>query len=201
MNRQSRFDAGYRKLGAGALGWPRGMVWGGRWEGGSGLGTCVHPWQIHVDVWQRVRHEWENDLIWSDLMAKPIQYCKVISLQLKKLKLKLKAKIFSWVLERCSHEKLHLLTIFPVLYKKKSHPELWLLVDLMGSLNTNCPVSCSPHYVSWLLVYLSGRKKWLEVRLRMKLDYWLHLPQILKLSLINKHSKEPWVYRLTSVSW
>ena len=20
--------------------------------GGSGWGTCVHPWQIHVDVWQ-----------------------------------------------------------------------------------------------------------------------------------------------------
>jgi len=32
----------YRKLGAGALVWPRGMVWGGRWEGGSGLGTRVH---------------------------------------------------------------------------------------------------------------------------------------------------------------
>ena len=26
-------------------------VWG-RWEGGSGLGTCEDPWQIHVDVWQ-----------------------------------------------------------------------------------------------------------------------------------------------------
>ena len=33
MNRQSRFDAGYRKLGASVLGWPRGMVWGGRWDG------------------------------------------------------------------------------------------------------------------------------------------------------------------------
>ena len=32
-------------------------------EGGSGWGTCVHPWQIHVNVWQ-----------------KPLQYCKVISL-------------------------------------------------------------------------------------------------------------------------
>ena len=21
-------------------------------RGGSGWGTCVHPWQIHVDVWQ-----------------------------------------------------------------------------------------------------------------------------------------------------
>ena len=29
----SRFDAGYRMLGAGALGWPRGMVWGGRKRG------------------------------------------------------------------------------------------------------------------------------------------------------------------------
>ena len=28
MNLQSRFDAGYRMLGAGALGWPREMVWG-----------------------------------------------------------------------------------------------------------------------------------------------------------------------------
>ena len=52
MNRQSRFDAGYRMLGAGALGRPREMVQGGRWEGGSGLGTHVHLWRIHVDVWQ-----------------------------------------------------------------------------------------------------------------------------------------------------
>ena len=50
MNYQSRFDAGYRMLEAGALGRPRGMVQGGRWEGGSGWGTHVHPWQIHVDV-------------------------------------------------------------------------------------------------------------------------------------------------------
>ena len=28
------------------------LVWGGRWEGGSGLGTRLHPWRIHVDVWQ-----------------------------------------------------------------------------------------------------------------------------------------------------
>ena len=37
---------------------------GGRW--GSGWGTHVHPWLIHVNVWQ-----------------KPLQYCKVISPQLK----------------------------------------------------------------------------------------------------------------------
>ena len=28
------------------------MGWGGRWEGGSGWGTRVRPWWIHVDVWQ-----------------------------------------------------------------------------------------------------------------------------------------------------
>ena len=52
-------------LGAGALGWPRRMGWGGRCEGGSRWGTHVNPWLTHVNVWQ-----------------KPLQYCKVISLQL-----------------------------------------------------------------------------------------------------------------------
>ena len=51
-NHQSRSDAGYRMLRTGALGWPRGMVWGGWWEGGSGWGTRVHLWHIHADVWQ-----------------------------------------------------------------------------------------------------------------------------------------------------
>ena len=36
--------------------------------GGSGWGTHVNPWLIHVNVWQ-----------------KPLQYCKVISLQLIKI--------------------------------------------------------------------------------------------------------------------
>ena len=66
MDYQSRFDAWDRVLGAGALGWYWGMGWGGRWEGVSGWGTHVHPWLIHVNVWQ-----------------KPLQYCKVISLWLK----------------------------------------------------------------------------------------------------------------------
>ena len=42
------------------------MGWGGRW--GSGWGTHVNPWLIYVDVWK-----------------KPLQYCKVISLQLIKI--------------------------------------------------------------------------------------------------------------------
>ena len=45
-------------LRAGALGRPRGMGWG----------THVSAWLIHVNVWQ-----------------KPLQYCKVISLQLIKI--------------------------------------------------------------------------------------------------------------------
>ena len=44
------------------------MGWGGKWGGGSGWGTHVNPWLIHVNVWQ-----------------KPLQYCKVISLQLIKI--------------------------------------------------------------------------------------------------------------------
>ena len=49
---QSTFNVLNRALKAGALGRPRGMGWGGRWEGGSGWRTCVYPWQIPVDVWQ-----------------------------------------------------------------------------------------------------------------------------------------------------
>ena len=29
-----------------------GVHQGGRWEEGSRWGTRVHPWRIHVDVWQ-----------------------------------------------------------------------------------------------------------------------------------------------------
>ena len=43
------------------------MGWRGRW-GGSGWGTHVNPWLIHVNVWH-----------------KPIQNCKVISLKLIKI--------------------------------------------------------------------------------------------------------------------
>ena len=49
---QSRFEAPYWMLGAGALGRPRGMEWGGRREEDSGWGTHVYLWQIHFDIWQ-----------------------------------------------------------------------------------------------------------------------------------------------------
>ena len=51
-SRQYRLDAGYWMLGAGALGGPRGMVWGGKREEGSGWGIRVYLWWIHVDIWQ-----------------------------------------------------------------------------------------------------------------------------------------------------
>ena len=49
---QSRFDARYWMLGAGALGRPRGIVRGGRREGSSGWGTRVYLRRIHVDILQ-----------------------------------------------------------------------------------------------------------------------------------------------------
>ena len=55
-------------LGPGALGRPREIGRRGRWERGSGWGIHVNPWLIHVNVWQ-----------------KPLQCCKVISLQLIKI--------------------------------------------------------------------------------------------------------------------
>ena len=64
-------------LRAGALGRPRGMGWGGRWEGESGggirMGNTLNPWLIHVNVRQ-----------------KPLQYCKVISIQIVKVNVKRK---------------------------------------------------------------------------------------------------------------
>ena len=51
-----------------ALGRPKGIEWKGRWEEGSGWGIHVNPCLIHVNEWQ-----------------KPLQYCKIISLQLIKI--------------------------------------------------------------------------------------------------------------------
>jgi len=46
----SMHDTG--RFGASALGRPRGMVWGGWREEGSGWGTHVYLWWIHFDIWQ-----------------------------------------------------------------------------------------------------------------------------------------------------
>ena len=59
-----------------AQGWCTGMIqrngMGREVGGGPGWGTHVNPWLIHVNVWQ-----------------KPLQYCKVISLQLIKINRKI----------------------------------------------------------------------------------------------------------------
>ena len=60
----SMYEAGHSKL----VLWDNPEGWGGVGEG-RGIqdgGTHMQPWLIHVDVWQ-----------------KPLQYCKVISFQLK----------------------------------------------------------------------------------------------------------------------
>ena len=62
-------EAGQSKL----VLWDNKEGWGGE-GGGGGVqngGTHVHPWLIHVNVWQ-----------------KPPQYCKIISLSLKLINLK-----------------------------------------------------------------------------------------------------------------
>ena len=50
--------------------------------GGSGWGTHVNPWLIHVNVWQ-----------------KPLQYCKIISLLLIKINGKKKKKLWKIIKE------------------------------------------------------------------------------------------------------
>ena len=54
---------------------PEGLDGEGGGRGGSGWRTYVNSWLIHVSVWQ-----------------KPLQYCKVISLQLIKINEKIKIK-------------------------------------------------------------------------------------------------------------
>ena len=68
--------------GPGALGRPRGMGLGGRGRGDRDREHMSNSWLIHVNVWQ-----------------KPLQYCKVISLQLIKIygkKLFVKPLKMSW---------------------------------------------------------------------------------------------------------
>jgi len=87
-------------LGAGALGRPRGMVWGGRREEGSGWGTHVCLRWIHFYIWQNqynivkfknkiklkkkkknlpvMRETWVQSLGWKDPLEKghgnPLQF-------------------------------------------------------------------------------------------------------------------------------
>ena len=103
-------------LGAGALGRPRGMGWRGRREGGSGWGTHVNPWLIHVNVWQ-----------------KPLQHCKVVSLQLIKINgEKLNFPDYNWL--RFTGPKMLSFHFFPLLFGDPGQPsflgrQLWVLLS------------------------------------------------------------------------
>ena len=97
MSCQSRFDAQYWMLGAGALGRPRAMVWGGRREEGSGWGTHVYLWWIHFDIWQ-------NQYNIVKLNKKKQYILKKINLEhsLERLMLKLKLQYFGHLLQRAN---------------------------------------------------------------------------------------------------
>ena len=73
------------------------MGWGGKWEGSSGWGTHVNPWLIHVNIWQ-----------------KPLQYCKVISLQLIKINGEKKRKVKQREVQRASKQNMQHLKLTKV---------------------------------------------------------------------------------------
>ena len=66
--------------GAGALGRPRGVVWGGRREEGSGWGTRIYLWQIHVDIWQNQYNilKLKNKIKFKKLFKKYFLHHKVV---------------------------------------------------------------------------------------------------------------------------
>ena len=70
---------------AGALGQPRGMIWGGRKEEGSGWGTHVYLWQIHFDIWQ-------NQYNIAKLKKKKVS----LKLNIQKTKIMASGPITSW---------------------------------------------------------------------------------------------------------
>ena len=75
------------------------MGWDGEGDGGgSGKGTHVHPWLIHVNVWQ-----------------KPLQYCKVITLQLKKKKKLWQITVF------CYHSTPYGIILFSITWYENVH--------------------------------------------------------------------------------
>ena len=139
-NRSPAQVGGMRQvIGPGALGRPRGIGWRGRREGGSGWGTHVNPWLIHFNVWQN-----------------PLQYCKVISLQLiKKKKVKVKVALSCPILQLPGQNtgvgSLSLLQgIFPT---QGSNPGLLHCRRILNQLNHKG----SPRILEWVAYTFSRR--------------------------------------------
>ena len=135
MSRQSKFDARYWMLGAGALGRPRGMVWGGRREEGSGWGTCVCLWRIHFNIWQN--------------QYNIVKFKNKIKLKKKKKKesCSLKNWCFWTVVLKNTESPLDCKEIQPV------HPKGDLSWVFIGRTNAKAetPVLWPPHVKSWLI--------------------------------------------------
>ena len=100
--------------------------WRGTWEGGSGWGIHVTPWLIHVNVWQN-----------------PLQYCKVISLQLIKINEKKIVLSFCWKRSFSSQtflDSLSLAQLNPQVSPAVKLFHLWISIYLVNVLCT-CFVS------------------------------------------------------------
>ena len=73
-------------LGPGALGKPRGNGWRGRWEGGLGWGTHVHPW-LFISMYDKIHHKLKKKkdkkkkfLIIFPSLASPLDIFKYVQL-------------------------------------------------------------------------------------------------------------------------
>ena len=173
MSCQSRFNAQCWMLGAGALGRPRGMEWGGRREEGSGWGTHVYLWQIHDDIWQnqynivklknKIKWKEKRVLEWGDQLMQRIK-SRDITLQTKVHLVK--AMVFLVVMYGCE-----IWTIKKAEYWRIDAFELWcwrrLLIIPWTARRSNQSIlkEISPEYSLERLM------------LKLKLQYFGHMMQ------------------------
>ena len=132
--KQSTSQVGYMRLvlRPGALWRPRRIGWRGRWERGSGWGIHVYPRLIYVNVSQ-----------------KPLQYCKVISLQLiKKRKKERKGRgtrdqisSIHWIIEKARVPEKNLLQLY---WLRES---LWLCGSQKTVENSSSDGTIRPPYL------------------------------------------------------
>ena len=70
-------DAGYSMLGAGAWGWPTEMLWGGRWEGGSCLGTHVRIKDFKIKKIKKTKKRKKEKKTFGKLKKKKEQVARI----------------------------------------------------------------------------------------------------------------------------
>ena len=154
----------------GTLGRPRGSGWRGRWEGGSGWRIHVYPRLIHVNVWQ-----------------KPLQYCKVISLQLIKINKK-RNNIATTSLVTYSLWLSSNVNIFCYIFIWYMYTQYYKCNDISDWLNRHINLS----YCMWLRTFYFINHTFLQFGkflLMLRLDIWTcgsHFPI--------RAIDSPWVY-------